>query len=137
LRSGQLLDSLPLAQVLTGQAADLGNVAHGDVADRRPELADTVARQPVEDTRSLAARAHQARTRQQTQMLRCVRDALRNLSGDLLDRALALRQQVDYLRSSTATERLCHRRERIEERDLRFRSCHIFKLSLEYLQVKC
>jgi hypothetical protein len=86
---------------------------------------------------SEADNCYETRMRQQTQMLRRVRDTLRNLGCDLLDGALALGQQIDYLRPPAAAERLRHRRERIEKRHLCLRVRHKFNLSLKYLNVKC
>jgi hypothetical protein len=49
---------------------------------------------------------------------------LRDLSGQVLDRALALREHVDDLRSPAAPERLRRRRERIEQGGLRSPTRH-------------
>ena len=49
LGGGDLLDPVALAQILVGEHAHLGHMADGDVADGRPQLADPLARQPVED----------------------------------------------------------------------------------------
>src|SRR6266496_6693200 len=86
---------------------------------------------PVEDPRPLPARANETRPSENVQVLGGVRDALRDLVRDLLDRALALREQIDDLRPAAAAERLRHRRERVEQRHLRCATCHILKLSLE------
>ena len=77
-----------------------------DVAHDRPELADPLAGQPVENASAVAARAHQTLPREQPQMLRGVRDALRDLRCDLLDRPLPLRKQIDDLGPPAASERL-------------------------------
>src|SRR6185437_9633568 len=69
-------------------------------------------------------------------MLRRVRHALRDLTRELLDRALALRENVDDLRASPASECLRHGRLRIEERRLCSTAAHVPKLSLEYLRIK-
>jgi hypothetical protein len=42
------------------------------------------------------------------QVLRGVRGALRDFVRDLVDRALALREQIDDLRPAAAAERLRH-----------------------------
>ena len=107
-----------------------------NVAHRRPQLPDAVAREPVEDPRPLAARAHQPRPRQHLQMLRGVGDALVDLARDLLDRAFALRKQVDDLSATAAPQRLRDRRQSVEQRRLRRTTGHIFKLSLEDLKNK-
>jgi hypothetical protein len=65
------------------------------------------------------------------QVLRGIRGALRDLVRDLLDRALALREQIDDLCPAAAAERLGHGRERVEQGHLRCATCHIRKLSLE------
>ena len=89
----ELLHLIALAQVLVGKHADLGHVPDGHVAHSRPEIPDALAREPVEDARALAARAHKPRAREHLQMLRGVGDALRDLAGDLLHRPLALGEQ--------------------------------------------
>src|SRR5581483_10755320 len=124
LLGGERLHPVALAQVLIGEHRHLGHVADGDVTHRRPELGDAVAREPVIDPRALAPRAHQARPRKHLQMLRRVRIALADLTGDLLHRALALREQVDDLSPPPAPERLRHRRLRVEEGRLRRSACH-------------
>ena len=126
-----MLDPVPLTQVLVRQLVHLCDVSDGDIADRRPEIAHPLARQPIEDPRPLPARANETRTSEHAQVLRRVRDALRDLVRDLLDRALALREQIDDLRPAAAAERLRHRRERVEQGHLRCATRHIFKLSLE------
>ena len=61
LRGVTLLDLGPLAEVVVGQDAHLGDVPGGDIAHRGPEVADAIARKPVDDPACrLAARAHQA-----------------------------------------------------------------------------
>src|SRR5207245_6552351 len=106
-------------------------VSDCDIADRSPEVAHALARKPVEDPRPFPARANETRPSENVQVLRGVRDALRDLVRDLLDRTLALRKQIDDLRPATAAERLRHRRERVEQRHLRCATCHILNLSLE------
>ena len=120
-----MLDPVPLTQVLVRQLIHLCDVAHRDIAHRRPEIAYPLARQPIEDPRPLPARANQTRPSQNMQVLRRVRDALRDLVRDLLDRALALREQIDDLRPAAAAERLRHRRERVEQGHFRCATCHI------------
>ena len=119
LRGGNLLDPVPLTQVLVRQLIHLCDVAHRDIAHRRPEIAHPLARQPIEDPRPLPARANQTRPSQNLQVLRRVRDALGDLVRDLLDRALALREHIHDLRPAAAAERLRHRRERVEQGHLR------------------
>jgi hypothetical protein len=65
------------------------------------------------------------------QVLRRVCDALRDFVRDLLDRSLALSEQIDDLRPAAAAHRLRHRCERIEQGHFRCAICHILKLSLE------
>src|ERR1051325_7126509 len=80
LRGTQLLDPVPLAEVLVREHAHLGYVPDSDVADSRPQVANPLARQTVEDPRPLATRAHQTRPCKYLKMLRRVRDALRDLA---------------------------------------------------------
>src|SRR5213594_4362887 len=126
-----MLDSIPLTQVLVRQLIHLCDMAHRDIADRRPEIAHPLARQPIEDPRPLPTRANETRPSQNMQVLRRVRDALRDFVRDLLDRALALREQIDDLRPAAASERLRYRRERVEQGHFRCATRHILKLSLE------
>jgi hypothetical protein len=73
-----MLDPLALTQVLVRQLIHLCDMAHRNVADSRPEIAHPLARQPIEDSRPLPTRANETRTGQDMQVLRCVRDALRD-----------------------------------------------------------
>src|SRR5437660_12506620 len=126
-----MLDSIPLTQVLVRQLIHLCDVPDRDIADRRPEIAHPLARQPIEDPRPLPARANETRPSEYMQVLRGIRDALRDLVRDLLDRTLTLREQIDDLRPAAAAERLRDRRQRVEQRHLRCAACHMHKLSLE------
>src|SRR5262249_30635475 len=67
------------------------------------------------------------------QVLGGIRIGLRDLVGDLLDRTLALREDVDDLHAPAAAERLRHRRKRVEERPLRWTTRHILNISIDYL----
>src|SRR5204862_1649112 len=109
-------------------------VTDRNVAHRRPQLLDALAREPVIDAGSIPTGADQPRPRQHLQVLRGVGNALRDLACNLLDRALPLRQQIDDLRPPAATERLRNRGERIEQRRFRSTAPHLVKLSLEYLR---
>ena len=111
-------------------------MAGRDLTDGRPQVCDPLARKPVDDSRPFPPRANQPGPREHVEMLGGVRDALRDLVRDLLDGTLTLRQQVDDLRPAAATQRLCCGCERIEQRRLRRGTCHVFKLSLEYLKIK-
>ena len=133
LRRRELLDPVALAEVLVGEHAHLGDVPGGDVAHRRPQLGDAIARQPVDDPRCpRGASAPDPPAPAPADAARCWRRSARS-RRDLLDRALALREHVDDLRPPAAAERLRHRRERVEQRRLRRPARHIIKLSLEYL----
>ena len=54
------------------------------------------------------------------EVVRGVGDALVDLAGDLLDRSLALGEEVDDLGPASAAEGLGHRGERVVELVLRF-----------------
>jgi hypothetical protein len=69
LLAGDRLHVAPVAEVRGGEAFDAGNVFCGHVAQRRPELADPVARQRVEHARPLTATRQQARARQRMQVV--------------------------------------------------------------------
>ena len=69
LRGGNMLDPVPLTQVLVRQLIHLCNVADRDIADRRPEIAHPLARQPIEDPRPLPARENETRPSEYMQVL--------------------------------------------------------------------
>ena len=85
----------------------------------RPQLADPVARQRVVDAGPVAAGGEQARPGQGPEVVGGVGDALVDLAGDLLDRALALGEDIDDLGSPAAGQRLGHLGEAFEQRVLR------------------
>ena len=60
LGRGDVLHRVTLAEVLVGEHAHLGQMADGDVADRRPQLGDLVAGEAVDRARALAAGADEA-----------------------------------------------------------------------------
>src|SRR5581483_6952980 len=55
----ELLHPVSLPQVLVGQDRHLGHMPNCDVADRRPQVRDSVAGEPVDDPRSFPARPYQ------------------------------------------------------------------------------
>jgi hypothetical protein len=61
---------------------------------------------------------------------------LAGLVRDVLDRPLALREQVDDLRTSTAGECGRYGRKGVEKSGLGIAVSHMFKLSFEYMNVK-
>src|SRR5262245_13391849 len=93
----ELLDFAAVSQILVGEDADLGDMAGCDVADRRPQVADPVTREPVVDTGAIAAGAHDPAAGQHLEVLRGVGDALPDLAGELFYRPLALSEHVDDL----------------------------------------
>jgi len=95
-----------IAEVGGGEAIDRAVVAGGHLLKRGPQLGHFIAREGIEDARTVAPRAHQADPKQMLEVLRRVRDALPDLFGDRLDGAFALRQQVDDLSATPACERL-------------------------------
>ena len=132
----QLLDPVALAQVVVGKHVHLGDVPRRDVAHRRPELADPVARKPVDDPLALAARAHEARhARAPADAARCSRRSARSRRRSPRPNALPARARR---RSPPAgrSQRLRDRRERVEQRRLRRSARHTFKLSLDFLSSK-
>ena len=134
LDGGQVLDLSAVAEVFVREHGDVGDVPDGDVAHGRPQVADPVAGQAVVDARSLAAGTHESRAREDLQVLGRVRDALRDLTGELVDRALALGEHVHNLRTATVPDRLRDGGKRVEEGCLGTTGRHMFKLSLEDLK---
>ncbi len=86
----------------------LGDVPLGDLAHRRPQVADPIAREPVIDASAFPTRAHQAGAQEQLQVVGGVGEALVDLGRDLLDRALALGEHVHDLGAAATAEGLRH-----------------------------
>jgi hypothetical protein len=127
LRRCELLDVLPLSEVLVGENGHLGHVPRGDVPNGGPELGYALAREPVVDPSPVPARASEAALREQPQMVRGSRRALPRLARDLFDRPLALGQEVDDLSATPARERGGDGRKCVEERGLRVRVRHFIQ----------
>src|SRR5262249_11920627 len=119
------------AEIFAGEHGHLRDVPCSDIANRRPEIGDALARKPVEDPIALSARSRQARSSEQTEMVRGRRDALPDLAGDVLDGTLALRQHVADLAPPAVSQSRSHRGLRIEQGVLRCPSAHKFKLTFE------
>ncbi len=136
LRRGQKLDLVALPEVLVGEDGDLGDVSRGDITNGSPQLANTLACESVVDPSPVSTRVGEAALGKQSQMVRGRSHALTRFGRDLLDRPLALREQVDDLGATPARERGGNRRKCIEERSLRIHCGNIFKLSFEYMSVK-
>jgi hypothetical protein len=124
-------DGVPLTQVFARKHRHLGDVARGDVTNRCPQLRHPLASEPVEDTIPIAPRPRQAGPGEQAQMVRGGGHALSDLRCDLLDRAFALREQIDDLGAPPAAKCRANRSERVEQRALGLTAIHIFKLILE------
>jgi hypothetical protein len=106
-------------------------MAHGDVANRHPQLRHPLARKPVEDAVALAPRAREPGLCKQTQVMRGGCDALTHLGGDLVDRPLALCQHIHDLRAPPVPKRPRHRRKGVEQGTLRRSITHKIKLTFE------
>jgi 2-polyprenyl-3-methyl-5-hydroxy-6-metoxy-1,4-benzoquinol methylase len=132
----ELLDLLALAEVLVGENGHFGHVPRSDITNGGPELGYPIAREGVIDPSPVPARAGEAALGKQTQMMRGRRDALARLACDLLDRPLALGEQIDDLGPTPAGQRGCDRCECVEEGGLSVSLVHMFKLSFEYTSVK-
>ena len=102
LRAVDRLDAVALAEVRLGEPLEPGDVRGSDVAQRRQQLGDPVAREPVVDAGAVAAGRDEPGAGHRPQVMRRVRDALVDLVGDLLDRPLALREHVDDLAPASA-----------------------------------
>ena len=122
LVGGDLLDCVSGAEVGVGEDVDVGDVGGGHVAERGPQLGDAVAGEPVDDALAVATGLQQAGVGEAAEVVGGVGDALVDLGGDLLDRAFALGEHIDDLGPAAVAERLGHRRERVEQRVLRFPS---------------
>src|SRR5204863_9663802 len=85
---------------------------------------------------AVAPRPHQARLRQQAQMMRRVCKRLPNLSRNLVHGPLALRQHIDNLSPPSAAKRLGDRREGVKEGILCHAITHTLKLSFDYWRFK-
>jgi hypothetical protein len=59
LRRRDLLDAVALAQVFLGQHVHLGDMPRGHIADRSPQLAYPLTREPIDDPMAVAARTGQ------------------------------------------------------------------------------
>ncbi len=133
---GDVLEILPLTEILVGEDAHLGDEADGGVSDRTPKVADGVAGKSLVDARSVPARADKTRARQHLKVLRRVRRALTYLSRDLVDRTFCLREQVDDLCAAATAECLGDGSHRIEQRPLGQVGTHMIKLSRDDLKSK-
>ena len=120
LVGGDLLDVVAGAEVGVGEHVDVGDVGGGDVAEGGPQLGDAVAGEPVDDALAVASGLQEPGGGEAAEVVRGVGHALVDLAGDLLDRSLALGEEVDDLGPASVAERLGHRRERVVELVLRF-----------------
>src|SRR2546427_3470321 len=119
LLAAQRLEAVPVAEVGCCQRLDPSHVLSGDIPQGSPSLADPVAGQHVDDASALTSGPQQAGAGHRPQVMRGVGNALSDLGGDLLDRALALGKEVDDLGPVPVAERLGDRSQRPEERILR------------------
>ena len=118
LRAVDHLDAVAVTQVGRRQLLEAGDMGLGHVAYRGPELGHPVARQRVVDAGPVPAGGQQTRPGQGAEVVGGVGDALVDLAGDLLHRALALGEDIDDLGSPTAGQRLGHLGEALEQRVL-------------------
>ena len=115
LVGGDLIDPGPVTEVGVGEDVDVGDMGDGDITQRSPQLGDAFADQSVEDPLAVATGPQQPDRGKTTEMVGGVGHALADLSGDLLDRLLALGEQVDDLGPPTVAQRPGHRREGVEK----------------------
>ena len=133
----ELLDPVALAQIVVGEHLDLGHVlgprrrAPPPTAHRRARSrAGSRHASPLDGDRTSPACASTCRCCE-------VFATLWPISrGELVDRALALREHVDDLGPPAVAERLRHRRECAEELVLGLTSLHVVTISSERLNVK-
>ena len=107
--------AVPRAQVRAGQTLDPGHVVGRHVAKRRPQLAHSLGGERVEDTGAVAPRGNQPGAGDGPQVVGGVGDALVDLGGDVVDRALALGQEVDQLGPASAGHGLADLSEAVVE----------------------
>ncbi len=136
--SGHRFQAGAITDIGVGEFVDTGDVFGGDVAHRRPHVADAVTGQHVDDPGAFAAGAQHTGSGHRPQMVRGVGHALSDLVGELLDRPFALGEDIDDLGSPSTRHRLGHLGERVEECVLRGPVTHlelsvssVFKLLLE------
>jgi hypothetical protein len=131
VRRRDLFDVASFTQVLIRQHGDFGDMPSRDVANRRPQLGHTIARQPIDDTNAVTTRTNEASASKYAEMMGGVCERLADFCGDLVHRPLALREDIDNLGPAAISERVGHRRERVEQRVLCLAVAHILKISLE------
>src|ERR671931_343880 len=79
--------------------------ANGHVPHGTPQLRHARIRQAIHDPRPLPSRAHQSGSCEKPEVMRGVLEALADFAGDLVNRALALGQDVDDLGPAPVSER--------------------------------
>ena len=124
LVAADLLEPAAVAEVGGGELVELFVMGGGDVAQRRPQLADPVGGEPVVDPGAVAAGGDEAGGGEGAEVERGVGDALADLGGELVDVAFALGEHVDQLGAATVAERLGDLGERVEQRILRLSITH-------------
>ena len=124
LVAADLLEPAAVAEVGGGQLVELVVVGGGDVAQRRPEFADTVGGEPVVDPGPVASGGDETGAGEDPEVERGVGDALADLVSQLLDVALALGEHVDELGAAPVAERLGDLGEGVEQRILRLPITH-------------
>ncbi len=108
--------AVALPQVRAGQTLQTRDMLGGHVAQRRPQLADPLARQRVEGTSPVAPGGEQPGAGHGPQVVRRVGHALADLLRQLVHRSLALGEHVNDLGSTAARQRLGYLGEGVEQR---------------------
>src|SRR5439155_7720493 len=108
-----------VAEVRSGEALEAGDMLLGHITQGGPQLGDTLARKRVIDASAVPSSRQHAGTSHCPQMVRRVGDALPDLLGDVVDRALPLSEDVDDLSAPTTAQRLCYLCEALEQGVLR------------------
>jgi hypothetical protein len=93
------------------QPVDLGQSGGPQVAQRAPQREHFGGGESVHDVEAAFVRLDQTRLPQNLQVGRGVRQALANLLGQLVDRTLALPEQVEQLQTVCAGQRFADRGE--------------------------
>jgi hydroxyacylglutathione hydrolase len=124
LGATDLLQLRPVTEVGASERVDVFVVGRGDVAYRRPQIADTGRGKAVEDPGAVTSGRHQTGRGEPPEMERCGRNALADLGGELVDVTFSLREHVDQFGTATVAEPFGDGRERVEQLILRLPIAH-------------
>src|SRR5437879_5424732 len=90
LRPRDRLDVAPVTEVVAREPIDSRDMLGGDVADRAPQVRDSIAAQRVVHAGAFTPRGDEAGAGERLEMMRGVGDTLVELDRDVVDRAFSL-----------------------------------------------